>query len=169
MTECKRVLIQPGERRRNQLTNKSKAQSEKYSPLWKCSKLFIPPQTNDIIHFSFNIGCSESKVVFSSDEKQKPHKSKRAFREANAHTLCISFGLSQNSLGDKHSRTKSTHRKSQPWACDKGYAEACAERFSALNFHTELSQRNENVQRWNTQVAWLRRWDKRSSSALLVQ
>ena len=42
----KRVLIQPGERRRNLLTNKSNEQSEKYSPLWKCSKLFIPPQTN---------------------------------------------------------------------------------------------------------------------------
>ena len=62
----KRVLIQPGEKRRNLLTNKSNEQSEKYSPLWKCSKLFIPPQTNGMIHFSFNIGCSESKVIFSS-------------------------------------------------------------------------------------------------------
>ena len=44
--------------------NKSNAQSEKYSPLWKCSKLFIPPQTDGIIHFAFNIGCSESKVIF---------------------------------------------------------------------------------------------------------
>ena len=98
----KRVLIQLGERRRNLLTNKSNEQSEKYSPLWKCSKLFIPPQTNGIIHFFFNIGCSESKVVFSSDEKQKPHKSKRAFREAN---VCISFSLSQNSLSDKQTQS----------------------------------------------------------------
>ena len=60
----KRVLIQPGERRRNQVTNKSNEQSEKYSPLWKCSKLFIPPQTDGMIRFSFNIGCSESKVIF---------------------------------------------------------------------------------------------------------
>ena len=46
-----------------------------------------------MIHFSFNIGCSESKVIFSSDEKQKPHKSKRAFREAN---VCISFKQTQS-------------------------------------------------------------------------
>ena len=64
ITEHKRVLIQPGERRRNQLTNKSNAQSEKYSPLWKCSKLFIPPQTDGMIQFSFNIGCFKSKVIF---------------------------------------------------------------------------------------------------------
>ena len=89
----KRVLIQPGEKRRNLLTNKSNEQAEKYSPLWKCSKLFIPPQTNGMIHFSFNIGCSESKVIFSSDEKQTPHKSKRAFREAN---VCISFKQTQS-------------------------------------------------------------------------
>ena len=98
----KRVLIQPGERRRNLLTNKSNEQSEKYSPLWKFSKLFIPPQTNGMIHFSFKIGCSESKVIFSSDEKQNPQKSKRAFREAN---VCISFSLSQNSLSDKQTQS----------------------------------------------------------------
>ena len=100
----KRVLIQPGERRRNLLTNKSNEQSEKYSPLWKCSKLFIPPQTNGMIHFYFNIGCSESKVIFSSEEKQKPHKSKRAFREAN---VCISFSLISLSVTNKHSQTHS--------------------------------------------------------------
>ena len=43
--------------------------------------------------------------------KQKPHKSKKAFRGANVHTLCISFNLSQNSLSDK--QTKSTHRKAR--------------------------------------------------------
>ena len=95
----KRVLIQPSERRRNQITNKSCAQSEKYSPLWKCSKLFIPPQTDGMIRFSFNIGCSVSKIV----------KSKRAFREANVPTLSISFSHSQNSLSDK--QTQSTPRK----------------------------------------------------------
>ena len=58
ITEYKRVLIQPGERRRNQLTNKSNAQSEKYSPLWKCSKHFIPPHTDGMICFSSNIVLS---------------------------------------------------------------------------------------------------------------
>ena len=27
-------------------------------------KTFIPPQTDGMIRFSFNIGCSESKVIF---------------------------------------------------------------------------------------------------------
>ena len=35
------------------------------------------------------------------------------------------------------------------------------------SFDTGLSQRNENVQRWNTQGAGLRRWDDRSCSAKL--
>ena len=65
------VLIQPGERRRNQLTNKSNEQSKKYSPLWKCSKLFIPPQTDGMIRFSFNIGCPESKVIIFKWRKTK--------------------------------------------------------------------------------------------------
>ena len=108
----KRVLIQPGERRRNQVTNKSNEQSEKYSPLWKCSKLFIPPQTDGMIRFSFNIGWSESKVIFKWRKTKATHK-KKAFREEKVHTLCISFSLSQNSLCEKqtNSRTRSTHRK----------------------------------------------------------
>ena len=38
--------------------------SEKYKPLLKCSKRFIPPQTDGMICFYSNIGCSESKVIF---------------------------------------------------------------------------------------------------------
>ena len=37
------------------------------------------------------------------------HKGKKAFREGNIHTLCISFSLSQTSLSDK--QTQSTHTK----------------------------------------------------------
>ena len=45
--------------------HKSNAQlSEKYEPLLKCSKRFIPPQTDGTICFYSNIGCSESKVIF---------------------------------------------------------------------------------------------------------
>ena len=59
-------------------------------------------------------------------------KSKKAFRGANVQTSCISFSLSQNSLSDKQTNCTVNTPKSPPWACDKGCAEACAERFSAL-------------------------------------
>ena len=46
-------------------THKSNAHlSEKYKPLWKCSKRFIPFQTDGMISFYSDIGCSESKVIF---------------------------------------------------------------------------------------------------------
>ena len=68
MTEYKRVLIQPGEEDEaldTNLTHKSNAQlSEKYKPLWKRSRRFIPPQTDGMIRFYSNICCSESKVIF---------------------------------------------------------------------------------------------------------
>ena len=105
-----------------------------YSPLWKCSKLFIPPQTDGMIRFCFNIGCSESKGIFKWRRTKTTHKGKKAFREANVHTLCISFSLSQNSLSDKQTQSNTVNtQKSPPWACDNRCAEACAERFSALN------------------------------------
>ena len=104
-----------------------------YSPLWKCSKLIIPTQTDGMIRFCFNIGCSESKVIFKWRRTKTTHKGKKAFREANVHTLCISFSLSQNSLSDKQTQSNTVNtQKSPPWACDKRCAEACAERFSAL-------------------------------------
>ena len=68
MTEYKQVLIQPvkeGEALDTKSTHKSNAQlSEKYKPVWKCSKRFIPPQTDGMICFYSNIGCSEPKVIF---------------------------------------------------------------------------------------------------------
>ena len=51
-------------------TQNLKAQlSEKYSPLWKCSKPFIRPQTDELIRFPFNIGCSE--VTKKQQEQQQ--------------------------------------------------------------------------------------------------
>ena len=86
-----------------------------------------------MIRFCFNIGCSESKVIFKWRRTKTTHKGKKAFREANVHTLCISFSLSQNSLSDKQTQSNTVNtQKSPPWACDKRCAEACAERFSAL-------------------------------------
>ena len=80
--------------------NQSDAQSEKYSPLKKCSKPFIPPQTDGMIRFSFNIGCSESKVI-SSDEKKANMSNKNALQGANVRTSCISL------------RTPTTNKHSQ--------------------------------------------------------
>ena len=40
-------------------------------------------------------------------------------------------------------QTQSTQRKFPPWACDKGCAEACAERFSALKVRTSCDCRTE--------------------------
>ena len=112
---------------------------DQYSPLWKCSKLFIPPQTDGMIRFCFNIGCSKSKVIFKWRRTKTTHKGKKAFREANVHTLCISFSLSQNSLSDKQTQSNTVNtQKSPPWACDKRCAEACAERFSALKLSPSL-------------------------------
>ena len=39
------------------------AQSEKKTRLFKYVQN-LPPQTDGMIRFSFNIGCSESKVIF---------------------------------------------------------------------------------------------------------
>ena len=48
----------------NQLTKSNAQLSEKYKPVWKCSKRFIPPPTDGMICFYSTIGCSESKVIF---------------------------------------------------------------------------------------------------------
>ena len=76
-----------------------------------------------MIRFSFNIGCSESKVIFKSRNRE------------NVRTKCISFSLSQNSL--RTTQTVNT-QKIPPWAWDKGCAEACTERFSVLKEHSTL-------------------------------
>ena len=47
-----------------------------------------------MIRFSFNIGCTESKVIFKWGEKKKQTNKKEG---ANVRTSYISFGLSQNS------------------------------------------------------------------------
>ena len=94
-------------------------------------KTFFPPQTDGMIRSSFNIGCSESKVIFKWRKTNKNNNKKRMKRlyrplqGANVRTSCISQTQS--------TRPVMNTQKSPPWACDKGCAEACAERFSALN------------------------------------
>ena len=113
-------------------THKSNTQlSEKYKPLWKCSKRFIPPHTDEMIRFYCNIGCSESKVIFKWRKATKTNK--KALQGTNVRTSCISFSLSQNS--HRTTQTNAVNKRTQkspPRTCDKGCAEACAERFSAL-------------------------------------
>ena len=62
---------------------------------------------------------SNFQVTKKPQQQQKPPK--KPLQGANVRTSCISFCLSQNS-----------HRTRQTNAGDKGCAEACAERFSAL-------------------------------------
>ena len=124
MTECKQVLIQPGERRRS-TGHKINSQIEctiirKIQTCLEMFKSFIPPQTDGMICFHSNIGCSESKVIFKWGKKTTTKTKKSLYEEQTFAPRVISFRLSQKS----HTR--------QTNAGDKGCAEACAERFSAL-------------------------------------
>ena len=79
-----------------------------------------------MICFYSNIGFSESKKNFQVTKKQQQQQQqqkqkKKPLKGADFRTSCISFSLSQNS-----------HRTRQTNAGNKGCAEACAERFSAL-------------------------------------
>ena len=95
-------------------------------------KMFIPPQTDGMIRSSFNIGCSKSKVILKwrkttrTTTKKRTKRLYRPLQGANVRTSCIW------QTKDMSMRPVDT-QKSLPWACDKGCAESCAERFSALN------------------------------------
>ena len=75
-----------------------------------------------MICFSFNIGCSESKVIFKRRKKNQTCQIKMFYREQTFAPRVFHSELQQQ-----------TSTVNTPWACDKGCAEACAERFSALN------------------------------------
>ena len=53
---------------------------------------------------------------------------RNALQGANVRTSCVSLRTPATNKQSQHTQ------KSPPWACDKVCAEACAERFSALNF-----------------------------------
>ena len=63
-------------------------------------KTFIPPQTDGMIRFSFNIGFSESKVIFKRRKKSNM-SNKNALQGVNVRTLCTSL------------RTQATNKHSQ--------------------------------------------------------
>ena len=70
----------------NQLTNRNAQLSKKYKPLWKCLKRFIPLQTDGMIRFYSNIGCSESKVILKRRKTKKKKTNKKALQRANVRT-----------------------------------------------------------------------------------
>ena len=80
---------------------------EKYSPLQKCSQPFIPPQTDGMIHFSLNIGFSESKVIFKRRKKANM-SNKNALQGANFGTSCTSLRTPAT-----NKQTQSTRRKAR--------------------------------------------------------
>ena len=91
-------------------THNSDAQlSEKYSPL-KTFKTFIPFQTDRMIRFSYNIVCSESKVILkwrknNNDNDKKTNKKalQTSTRSKRSHLMYLT---------NKHSQHRqSTHRK----------------------------------------------------------
>ena len=127
MTEYKRVLIQSGERRRR-TGHKINSQIEctiirKIPASLEMFKTFYSSSDWRMICFYSDIGCSESKVIFKwrKNNNNNNKNKKKPLQGANVRTSWISFSLSQNSR-----RTRQTNEG------DKGCAEACAERFSAL-------------------------------------
>ena len=124
MTEYKRVLIQSGERRRR-TGHKINSQIEcaiirKIQTSLEMFKTFYSSSDWRMICFYSDIACFESKVIFKWRENNNDNKNKKKpLQGANVRTSWISF--SQNSR-----ITRQTN------AGDKGCAEACTERFSAL-------------------------------------
>ena len=116
-------------------THNSKAQlSEKYSPLWKCSKPFIRPQTDGLIRFPFNICCSE--VTKKQQEQQQKKTNKKALQtstRSKLFALCALVNAYPVHFTKKCSRHGQSTQKSPPWACYKGCAEDCAD-FSGGTF-----------------------------------
>ena len=110
-------------------TLNSKAQlSEKYSPLWKCSKPFIRPQTDGLIRFPFNICCSE--VTKKQQEQQQKKTNKKALQTSTTSkrfALCALVNAYPVHFTKKCSRHGQSTQKSPPWACYKGCAEDCAD------------------------------------------
>ena len=118
-----RVLIQSGERRRR-AGHKINSRIEctiirKIQTSLEMFKTFYSSSGWQMICFYYNIGCSESKLIFKW--RKNNNNKKKPLQGANVRTSCISFSPSQNS-----------HRTRQTNAGDKGCAEACAKRFVAL-------------------------------------
>ena len=104
----------------------------KYSPLKKCSKPFIPPQTDGMIRFPFNIGCSESKVIFKRRKKANV-SNKNALRGANVLTSCFSL---RTPATNKHSQ----HTEKPALSLRQGMRRSLRRTFFRPEVHCDLDQ-----------------------------
>ena len=90
----------------NQFTDRCTILSEKYKPLLKCSKRFIPPQTDRMICFYSNIGCFESKVIFKwRKNNNDKNKQKKAFTRSK-HWHLVYFIQSQSDLSQNETNKR---------------------------------------------------------------
>ena len=117
ITEYKRVLIQPGDGRRS-TGHKINSQLEctinrKILSSLRMFKMLIPPQTDGVIRSSFNIGCSESKVIFkwrkttiTTTTTKRMKRLYRPLQGAKVRTSCI-----WQTKDSRHGQ--STHRKAR--------------------------------------------------------
>ena len=97
-----------------------------------------------MICFYSNIGCSESKVIFKWRKNNNNKNQKKSLYKEQTFAPRVFHSVSVRTLTERHKQTQSTDavnkQKSPPWACDKGCAEACVERFSALKTNIDVTQ-----------------------------
>ena len=95
-----------------------------------------------MIRFHSNIGCSESKVIFKWRKNNNYNNNKKQIKRLYREQMFASrvfHSASLRPLTERHKQTVNK-QKSPPWACDKGCAEACVERFSALKTNIDVTQ-----------------------------
>ena len=80
----------------------------------------------------------QSNFQVTKKQQEQRHQKQIKGHGSNVCTSCISFSLGQNS--NRTTQTNTVNKqKIPPWACDKGCAEACAERFFALKSQADQS------------------------------
>ena len=98
-TEYERVLLQPSERRRS-TGHKINSQIEKYKPLWKCWKRFIPPQTDIQGNFQVMKQQQQQQIInrLYKEQTSAPH---------------VFYSVSVRTLTEQH-KQKVNKKKSLP-------------------------------------------------------
>ena len=80
--------------------------SEKYKPLLKCLKCFIPPQTDGMICFYSNIGCSGSKAIFKWWKKNNNKNQKKSLYKEQTIAPRVFHSVSVRTLTERHKQTQ---------------------------------------------------------------
>ena len=104
----------------NQLTNRMYNYQKNTNLFGNVQNFLFHLRLTEWSVFTLTLVVLNPKVIFKWRKDNNKNK-KNPLQGAKVRTSCISFSLSQNS-----------HRTTQTNAGDKGCAEACAERFSAL-------------------------------------